>query len=345
MTLMDLSVVIPCYRSKDTLPELVGRLHRTLPGLADRYEILLVVDGSPDDTYTVARRLEVADEEHVHAILLARNYGQHSASLAGIVRAKYPITVLMDDDLQHRPEEINKLLTPLADPLVDVVYGVAVSEEHGFFRNLTSQGVKRLMSFVKVPHAADFSSFVAFRTPLREGFAHVTDAATYLDVLLSWTTTGVARVDVEMDQRTQGRSGYTWGSLFTLAWDMMTGYSLVPLKLVTYLGLVSFLIGLSMFVVVLVQYALAGPDVVGWASLAAMTASFSGVIMLSLGIIGEYLGRLHFRSMQRPTYVVRVDPAIIRSGSAGIDRAALVSPESRDTIAAALHRKYATPQD
>src|SRR6478752_7769467 len=109
---MDISVVIPCYRSRETLSELVGRLHTVLGGSADRYEVILVVDGSPDDTYAVARELELASP-NVHAILLRRNYGQHNALLAGIVRARYPIVVTMDDDLQHRPEELPRLLEPL----------------------------------------------------------------------------------------------------------------------------------------------------------------------------------------------------------------------------------------
>ncbi|HSN12979.1 MAG TPA: glycosyltransferase, partial [Propionibacteriaceae bacterium] len=103
---MNVSVVIPCYRSRDTLRELVTRLHESLGRVAEEYEVLLVVDGSPDDTYSVARQLEIEDER-VTAVLLRRNYGQHHASLAGIERARYEVTVLMDDDLQHRPEEIH----------------------------------------------------------------------------------------------------------------------------------------------------------------------------------------------------------------------------------------------
>lgn len=337
---MDISVVIPCYRSRDSLPELVGRLLHTLPGLADQYEILLVVDGSPDDTYAVARGLE-EQNEHVNAMLLRRNYGQHNASLAGIMRARFPVTVLMDDDLQHRPEEIHKLLEPLQNPLIDVVYGKAIDEEHTFLRNLTSQGVKRLLAIMKVPNATDLTSFLAFRTDLRASFAHVADSAAYLDVLLSWTTNAVVQVDVVMDHRTSGISGYSWSSLFNLAWNMVTGYSMVPLTLVMYLGFGSFILGLVMFIVVMVQYFTTGPDVVGWSSLAAMTAMFSGVIMLSLGIIGEYLGRLHFRSMQRPTYVVRVDTTDSQQSVApAVTVGQANTPVDRDLIAAALRQKY-----
>lgn len=336
---MDVSVVIPCYRSTDTLPELVERLHDALPAVARRYEVILVVDGSPDDTYAVARDLELSYPE-VHAVLLQRNYGQHHASLAGIDRARYGVTVLMDDDLQHRPEEIHKLLAPLADPLVDVVYGNAVDEEHRWWRNATSQGVKRTLELMGVNHARLFSSFVAFRTDLRQAFDQVSGSV-YVDVLLSWATNAVIGVPVVMDQRSKGSSGYTLGSLIRLAWDMTTGYSTFPLRLVTWLGFFSSAVGIGLFCFVVYSYFQPGQNVTGWASQAAMTSVFSGVVMLSLGIVGEYLGRLHVAAMRRPTYLVRIPGG--KGPKVGFPGAILPDtgePEDSDAVAAALRRRY-----
>ncbi len=340
---MDVSVVIPCYRSRATLRELVVRLHESLPAVAREYEIVLVVDGSPDDTYAIARELEKADER-VHAVLLSRNYGQHHASLAGIARARYGVTVLMDDDLQHRPEEIAALVAPLADPLVDVVYGNAVDEEHRWWRNATSRGVKRLVEMLGVDHARLFSSFVAFRTDLREAFAQASGPV-YVDVLLSWGTNAVIGVPVVMDHRTQGTSGYSFGSLMKLAWDMMTGYTTVPLRAVTWLGFASSGVGVAVLIWVLLTVAFSGSDVPGWASQAAMTAFFSGVVMLSLGIVGEYLGRLHVAAMRRPTYFVRMQTG--QGPTVGIPGAVLPrtrEPEDGDALAAALRQRYASAE-
>jgi len=340
---VDVSVVIPCYRSRATLPELVERLQAALPQVAGRHEVILVVDGSPDDTYAVAHELEQRHPE-VQAVLLQRNYGQHHASLAGIARALYGVTVLMDDDLQHRPEEITKLVAPLADPLVDVVYGNAVDEEHRWWRNATSQGVKRLLVGMGVSNARLFSSFVAFRTDLREAFGQATGTV-YVDVLLSWATNAVIGVPVVMDHRTQGSSGYSLASLIRLAWDMTTGYTTLPLRLVTALGFLSSLIGIGMFCWVLVTVIIRGPEVPGWASQAAMTSVFSGLVMLSLGIVGEYLGRLHLAAMRRPTYFVRVQSG--NGPTVGIPGAVLPrtqEPEDRDAIAAALRTRYARPE-
>ena len=304
---MQISVVIPCYRSESTLLELVQRLLDSLPKFASTYEIILVIDNSPDATYAIARELEKQHPDSVRAVLLRRNYGQHNALFAGLMRAKYGVTVTLDDDLQHRPEEICKLVAPLENPLVDLVYGVPAQEEHGFFRSLASRAVKAGLAAAHVPGAKDVSAFRAFRTDLRAGFAHVADQLGNLDVLLSWTTNSIRRTTVVMDQRAEGRSGYTFRALVRHALNMVTGYGTAPLKLVTWLGFWISLVGFVWLIVIVVQYFMGRIEVAGFATLVSMIALFSGVMMLSLGILGEYLGRLHFRSMQRPTFLVRVD--------------------------------------
>ena len=334
-------MVIPCYRSRATLPELVARLHASLTEVADDYEILLIVDGSPDDTYAVARALEIEDDR-VCAVLLRRNYGQHHASLAGIERARYEVTVLMDDDLQHRPEEVHILLDALRNPLVDVVYGNAIDEEHSLWRNATSQGVKRAMELMGLPNARLFSSFVALRTDLRDGFASVSGTA-YIDVLLGWSTNAVIAVPVRMDTRTKGSSGYTVSSLVRIAWDMVTGTTQV-LRFVTVAGYAAFTLGLALLVFVIYSYFTSDAPP-GWASQAAMTALFSGVTMLSLGVIGNYVGRLYMSSQHRPTYVVRLQGYAGRH--VGIPSAPPVSRSSeaeRDAVAAAQREREAQPQ-
>lgn len=341
---MRLSVVIPCYRSRDTLPELVDRLLVELPKVATEHEVILVVDGSPDDTYAVARGIERAHSETVQAVLLRRNYGQHNALLAGLARAQYEITVTMDDDLQHRPEELATLLGPMANPLVDLVYGVAQAEEHGFFRSLASRSVKAALSAADVPSARDVSAFRAFRTDMRDGFAHVADQFSNLDVLLSWTTTAIERVPVNMDQRAAGQSGYTFGKLVRHAMNMVTGYGTLPLRLVTWLGVATSILGFALLVLTLVRYVLGEIEVAGFTTLASMLALLSGAMMLSIGILGEYLGRLHFRSMQRPTFMVRVDARHRgpRAGLPGTHLPEVAVGRGADEIAEALTEKFSS---
>ena len=163
-----------------------------------------------------------------------------------------------------------------------------------------------------VKNIRDFAAFRAFRTELRDGLGHVPDPFASVDVLLSWTTTSVERVTVEMRPRQVGRSSYTFSGLVRHTFNMITGYSNLPLRLVMYLGLLLAGVGFVLAVVVLVRYFSNETTVAGFTTLAAMIAMFSGAQMLSLGIIGEYLGRLHTRSMGKPTYLVRSDTGIVR---------------------------------
>lgn len=304
---MRLSVIIPCYGSEATVRPLVEALHTELAAITDAYEVILVVDGSPDGTATVARDLAREAPDTVRTIVLRRNYGQHNALMAGIVRAAHPVIVTMDDDLQHRPDQIATLIAPLQDPSVDLVYGVPTAEEHGIFRSAASRVVKAGLSLAGVPNARDVSAFRAFRTELREGFDDVSDPFVSIDVVLSWTTTGVRAAPVVMDHRTVGRSGYTFGRLLRHSWNMVTGYGTLPLALVSWLGFISALTGTVAMIAVLVAYSLGRVEVAGFTTVVALIGMLSGAVMVSIGVIGQYIGRLHFRSMHRPSFVVRTD--------------------------------------
>lgn len=314
-------MVIPCYRSEMTLRKVVDGILEAAAGArmsaaVEAVEVVLVVDGSPDGTAVVAREL-AAEHAEVRAVELRRNYGQHNALLAGIHRARHEVVVTMDDDLQHLPEEIPALLEPIAAGEADLVYGVPEVEEHGVVRSAASRGVKRGLALAGVPRAADVSSFRAFRTELRDGFVGREDPYVSVDVLLSWATTSVARVVIRMDHRTVGTSSYTLPALVRHAMNMITGYSNVPLRLVAWLGAVCAIGGVVLGVVVVVKYFTGETTVAGFTTIAAMVALFSGAQMLSLGIIGEYLGRLHTRSQGKPTYLVRSDTDDGRPMAAG----------------------------
>lgn len=308
---MDISVVIPCYRSEQTLRPLVDAIFAALSepaaaSLVSQFEVVLVVDGCADGTADVANKLAAA-HPNVRAIELRRNYGQHNALLAGIARAKHEVVVTMDDDLQHRPDQITSLLAPLARGDVDLVYGVAREEEHGFWRSAASRTVKQGLAVAGVPAAEDVSAFRAFWTAQREGFTHIEDPYVSLDVMLSWTTTSIARVVVQMDQRLVGTSGYSIRALLRHAMNMITGYSNLPLRIVAWLGGFCALIGIVLVSVVIWKYAAGDTTVAGFTTIAAMVAVFSGAQMLSIGIIGEYIGRLHTRSTGKPTFLIKTD--------------------------------------
>lgn len=307
--MLDLSVVIPCYRSRTTLPELLDRIEISLAvlvntGVVGNFEVLLVVDGGVDGTSETVLRLE-AEKQFVTAILLTRNFGQHNALVAGVRAASHSVVVTMDDDLQHPPEEIHLLLGELDSELVDLVYAVPLVEEHGFFRSFASRLVKQSLSLAGVANAKSVGAFRAFRTDLREGFASASDSQINLDVVLSWTTSRVRSVRVNMNRRQEGSSSYSLRRLIVHTLNMVTGYGTVPLRLATWLGFACAGLGVILFLYVLIRYALGETTVQGFTTLAALVSIFAGAQMLTIGIIGEYLGRQHFRSMNRPMYLVR----------------------------------------
>jgi undecaprenyl-phosphate 4-deoxy-4-formamido-L-arabinose transferase len=310
---------VPCYRSRDSLGTLVNQLAEVLTAEGGAFEIVLVVDGSPDDTATLAEQLTIG-RPYLRVLLLSRNYGQHNALLAGIRAARYDVIVTMDDDLQHLPSEVPRLLRELDSPDVDLVYGVADVEEHGVLRSFGSRSVKTALAAAGVPNARDVSAFRAFRTRLRDAFATVQDPSANVDVLLAWATTSVASVRVRMERRQHGRSNYSPARLVRHSFDMITGYSDAPLRLVTYLGFTCALLGLVLLAVVIYGFVTGRTTVAGFTTVASMVALFSGAQMLSIGILGEYVGRLHFRGMGRPTYLISREipgvPAVVAEGDA-----------------------------
>lgn len=301
-----LSVVIPVYRSAPILPDLAKRLEIVLSNIADDYEVVFVDDSSPDDSWNVVGQL-AQQYSWVRAIRLMRNYGQHNALLCGIRASRCGIIVTMDDDLQHPPEEIPKLLTVL-EAGYDVVYGTPQQERHGLGRDLASVITKlTLQNVMGAEIAGQVSAFRAFRSEVAKAFKHYEGAFVSIDVLLTWGTNRFRAIPVEHEPRKQGTSGYTVRKLVTHAVDMMTGFSTLPLQLASLVGFVFTIFGFFVLVYVLVRYFTYGNPVPGFPFLASVIALFSGAQLFALGIIGEYLARIHFRSMEKPAYVVRTD--------------------------------------
>jgi len=298
------SVVVPVFNSEEILPLLIERLEKVLPGLCADYEIVLVNDGSKDRSWEVMKELASAHPSIV-ALDLTRNFGQHNALLCGIRHARHPVIVTMDDDLQNPPEEIGKLLSALG-PDLDVVYGVPARQEHGAGRVLASILVKwALKASMRVDIAPYVQPFRAFRTELRQAFADHSAPDISIDVLLTWGTDRFGRVFVEHNPRRYGKSNYSLRKLFDHAFNMITGYSVIPLRAASLLGFSLTLLGAAFLVVTIVNHFLFGGAPRGFTFLASAISIFSGAQLFFLGVIGEYLGRIHNRTMNRPAYVVR----------------------------------------
>jgi len=298
-----ISVVTPVYNGEASIVELCRRLSEVLPQIATQYEIILVNDGSQDRSWEVISELS-SHSATVRGLNLMRNYGQHNALLCGIRAAKYELVLTIDDDLQHPPEEIPQLLARL-DEGFDVVYGAPKAEQNGLMRALASHITRlALRAAVGSDVAKNVSAFRVFRTQLREAFANYQSPFVSIDVLLTWATTRFGATTVVFQPRHSGSSNYTFTKLVRHALDMMTGFSTAPLQLASLIGFTCTLFGVGVFIYVFVRYCLEG-SVPGFPFLASIIAIFSGAQLFALGVIGEYLARMHFRSMKRPAYVVR----------------------------------------
>jgi glycosyltransferase involved in cell wall biosynthesis len=279
---------------------LVEQLGEMLPQIANSYEVLLVNDGSPDDSWAVIQEL-AKKHAWVRGINLMRNYGQHNATLCGVRAARYEITVTMDQDLQHPPNELPALLAQLNEGF-DVVYGAPRKLPRGFLRNLLTANTKRLLARVMgVPSVRNISAFRIFRTKLRDSFARFQSPTLTLDVLLSWGTSRFSSVYVNI--QSAETSNYNFSKLVRAALLILTGYSTMPLRLASWVGFVMTLFGIGVFVYVLYIYFAFG-SLPGFPFLASIISLFSGAQLFTLGIIGEYLARMFDRSMDRPPYVI-----------------------------------------
>lgn len=297
-----ISIVIPVYNGEQTIRPLIARLAAALPTITDHFEVILVNDDSPDQSWPVINTLS-EEYSFVRGIHLMRNYGQHNATLCGVRAASYPIIVTMDDDLQHPPEEIHKLIKKLSEGY-DVVYGYPNKLPHSFVRNFFSRATKRTLAFVMgVKTVKEISAFRAFRTDLCRAFENYQNAGVILDALLSWGTTRFTSVLVDEDPRTIGTSNYNFVKLVREAFLVLTGYSTAPLKLASYLGFSATIFGIVSFLYVIISYLLRG-SIDGFTFLASTILIFSGVQLFTLGIFGEYLARIFDRSMEQPTYVI-----------------------------------------
>ncbi len=299
---MNCSVVIPVYRSEQILDLLIERLALVLPNIADTFEVVLVNDGSPDDSWAVIERL-AKKYVWVRGIDLMRNYGQDNAVLCGIRDARYEIIVTMDDDLQHPPEEIHHLIEKLNEGY-DVVYGVPMKMPHSWWRNIFSVITKYAVSYIMgFKTVRDISSFRVLRSALRKSFVTYNGPDVLIDVLFSWGTSRFTSILVEEAPRTVGNSNYTLIKLIKVSLLVLTSYTTLPLRFASVLGFAFTIFGFFILLYVLTTYFIGG-SVDGFPFLSSIIAIFSGVQLFALGIMGEYLALMFDRISGRQAYIM-----------------------------------------
>ncbi len=299
------SVVIPVFRSEKSIALVVRQLAAALPQITDSYEVILVEDNGDDGSWLLVESLA---EEYgwLRGFRLMRNYGQHSALLCGIRAANNEIIVTMDDDLQHPVDKVPSLIE-LLDEGYDVAYGTPQRQRHSLLRNLASILTKWvLQGAMGAETARSLSAFRAFRTSLRDSFANYNGPLVNIDVLLTWGTTRFIAIPTPHAPRTLGKSNYSFGKLVTHTFNLLTGFSTLPLRFASGIGLLLTLFGFIILIYILLSQLLAFQfEVPGFTFTVSLISIFAGAQMFTLGIFGEYLARMHLRIMDKPAYIVR----------------------------------------
>ena len=300
------SFVIPCYRSEHTLEHVVTEIREKMQELTKQYayEIILVNDCSPDGTLAVIRRL-CQEDPFIRGISFARNFGQHAALMAGLRQAAGDYVVCLDDDGQTPADEVDKLLEKLEEGF-DAVYAKYEHKQHSLFRNLGSK-VNELMTRVMLnkPKELYVSSYFAVRRFVVEDMVRYENSYPYVIGLVLRTTKNITNVVVQHREREEGRSGYTLKKLLGLWFNGFTAFSVKPLRIATAVGVFSACAGFLYGIYTIIKRLINPAVPMGFSALMAALVFFGGMIMIMLGLIGEYIGRIYISMNNSPQYVIR----------------------------------------
>lgn len=307
-----LSVIVPVFNEEENLPELLQRLKKALEAIGKSYEVVLVNDGSRDSSLSILREASAADP-HLAVIDLNRNYGQHAAIFAGFEAARGEIIVTLDADLQNPPEEIAKLVAKMEEGF-DVVGSVRVKRQDPFFRRLASRLVNRVTSMATGVQLSDYGCMLrAYRREVVKTLCQSKEISTFIPVLADMFAGRVTEVRVAHAERLKGESKYSLWKLVRLQFDLMTSFSLWPLRSTMAIGVLTAAASMLIATVLIAGRIIKGHEwaVSGVFTLFAVLFFFVGVLFFALGLLGEYVGRIYLEVRHRPRYVVR---QVVRSG-------------------------------
>ncbi|MBQ9211594.1 MAG: glycosyltransferase family 2 protein [Clostridia bacterium] len=304
---MRISCVIPCYHSQLTIADVVADIHQVMAAHGQQdYEIILVNDNPPDETWDTIQRLR-REDARVHGLCFSRNFGQHSALMAGYRQVTGDIVVSLDDDGQNPPAEMFRLIDAV-DGKHDVVYADYPRKQHTWFRNLGSRMTNRMFTWMlEKPKELYLASYWAAKRFVIDEMIRCESPFPFVDGLALQTTTRIINVPVDHLPRAEGESGYSVFSLLRLWTNAFTSFSVKPLRIATMVGFVTAFAGLVVGLILVIMK-LRGMDFnEGWTSLVALMLFLFGVLMAMLGLVGEYVGRIFISINRRPQYVIEFD--------------------------------------
>ena len=304
---MKISYIIPCYRSAETVRAVVAEIDATMSVMADySYEIILINDSSPDDTYAVIKTL-CQEKSYLTGINLARNFGQHAALMAGFDKAEGDIVVCLDDDGQTPANEAGKLIHALLEG-ADVAYARYNQKQHSGLRKMGSR-LNDLMTRIMLdkPKNLYISSYFAVKRFVADEINRYDGPYPYVIGLVLRATKNIVNVDIVHRARVSGESGYTVGKLFSLWLNGFTAFSIKPLRMATLVGAASAFCGFLYALYTIIKRFWISPEdtVLGFAAMISAILFIGGLILLMLGLVGEYIGRMYISMNHSPQYVIK----------------------------------------
>ena len=300
---MKLSVVIPCYGCPTALVPLCKRLTDTVTKITDDYEIILVNDASPDNTWAEIEKACAADK-HVKGLNLSRNFGQHYAITAGLAYAKGEWVVVMDCDLQDRPEEIPNLYKKAMEGY-DTVLAQRVHRSHSRFKQLGSKAFYAVLAYLtETKQDSSVANFGIYHRKVVDAILSMGDKMRYFPAQVQWVGFKKTYLPIQHDARAEGESTYNWSRLFKLALDTIISFSDKPMRLMVRGGLWITLLSFVVAIIYVIRYAMGLIEVMGFASLFISIWMLSGIVISLIGLVGLYIGKMFDTVKDRPTFIV-----------------------------------------
>ena len=303
---IELSVVIPAYNSGLIVGELFKQLDDALQLLS--YEVLIINDCSRDDTWDQIKNFSLSYSKLcIHGINLSKNYGQDNAIMAGLNYAIGSYIVIMDDDLQHSPHDIHKLLSQIKESASDICYGnYSANKNQKIWKNFGSFLNSKFAEFIlKKPQGVYLSPFKIITKTLANEVVNYHGPYPYIDGLLLRYTNLISQCTVDHGSRFAGNSNYSLKKSFSVFLKHATGFSIAPLRFATAMGFIFSILGFVLAIKYLIEYMIVGVEVEGWTTLIVVNLLIGGILLFSIGMIGEYIGRIYLTVTNRPQYSIR----------------------------------------
>ncbi len=306
--MIDLSVIIPVYNSEDNLIELTHQLFDSLKSY--QFELIFINDLSRDNSWDVIKEICIT-RNNIIGIDLRKNFGQDNAIMAGLFKAQGNFIVIMDDDLQHSPYDIPALYSKCKEGY-DVCYAKFIHIKQVLWKNIGSY-INGFVAEILInkPKNIYLSPFMIIKKDIIEKIIEYDGPYPYIQGLIFNITDNITQINIEHNDRYKGNSNYNFIRSFSLFLNLATNFSIIPLRFSTFIGIISSIIGFSMLPYYFIRYLQGNYQIQGWTTLVTLLLIFGGLILLSLGLIGEYLGRIYLKINRKPQYIIK---EIITSG-------------------------------